>query len=294
MIGDAAKAYREIERMASDVKKIVPKFLMGEDKIKDDYEYKYSDYEKHSPKEAFTEYQKEIMHKEYSMTDEDIAAYDNWEQFEKEKWKGESLEADSLFNGEEDLAGIANDEIDVAKEPYQEAQYESKEDHDLKGSDETGEKLEVREGLTDEEKQEIKKEMGWSDEIINHIENMDQYNVYKEANLHEEVIDGRKCLVKDIDMDYVDPKSGKTNRELMESGRSPIDSKTGEKIELHHMGQAYDSPFAELCENSEHGDGKHAVLHTNLDDSWRKDPALERKYNNVDRPIHWKERAQEA
>ena len=28
----------------------------------------------------------------------------------------------------------------------------------------------------------------------------------------------RKCLIKDIDMDYVDPKTGLTNRELMERG----------------------------------------------------------------------------
>lgn len=150
------------------------------------------------------------------------------------------------------------------------------------------------EGLTDEEKKEIKEETGWSDEIIDHIENMEQYEIYKNAGLHEAEIDGRKCLIKDIDMDYVDPKTGMTNRELMEKGRSPIDSKTGEKIELHHMGQDYDSPFAELCENSEHGDGNHSILHTKYEDSWRNNPELKNQYNNVDKPNHWKERAKEA
>ncbi len=149
------------------------------------------------------------------------------------------------------------------------------------------------EGLTDEEKKEIKEETGWSDEIIDHIENMEQYEIYKNAGLHEAEIDGRKCLIKDIDMDYVDPKTGMTNRELMEKGRSPIDSKTGEKIELHHMGQDYDSPFAELCENSEHGDGNHSILHTKYEDSWRNNPELKNQYNNVDKPNHWKERAKE-
>jgi len=149
-------------------------------------------------------------------------------------------------------------------------------------------------GLTDKEKAIIKKETGWSDEIIDYIENMEQYEIYKKAGVHEAEIDGRKCLIKDIDMDYIDPKTGLSNRELMQRGRSPIDAKTGEKIELHHMGQGYDSPLVELCENSEHGDGNHSVLHTKKEESWRNNPDLKNQYNNVDKPNHWKERAKEA
>lgn len=148
-------------------------------------------------------------------------------------------------------------------------------------------------GLTSEQKEQIKKETGWSDEIINHIENMDQYEIYKNADLHEAEINGKKCLVKNIDMDYVDPKTGLTNRELMQKGRSPIDSKTGEKIELHHMGQDKDGPFAELCENSEHGDGNHSILHPKTDGSWRNEDGANANYDKVERPNHWKARAQE-
>lgn len=151
-----------------------------------------------------------------------------------------------------------------------------------------------KKGLTDEEKLKIKEETNWSDEIIDRIENLDQYEIYKKADLYEEEIDGRKCLVKQIDMDYFDSKTGMTNRERMEKGWSPIDSKTGEKIELHHMGQDYDSPFAELCENSEHGDGNHATLHTKAGESWRRDPELKNQYDNVDKPNHWTERSKEA
>ncbi len=152
----------------------------------------------------------------------------------------------------------------------------------------------LNKGLTEDEKRELQERTGWSSEIIDHIESMEQYEVYKNANLHEAEIDGRKCLLKDIDMDYVDPKTGMTNRELMERGRSPIDPNMGEKIELHHMGQDYDAPFAELCENSEHGDGNHSLLHTKYEDSWRNNPELKNQYNNVDKPNHWKERAKEA
>lgn len=158
---------------------------------------------------------------------------------------------------------------------------------------EADESSEVKEGLTDEEKQKIKEETGWSDEIIDAIENMDQYEIYKNAGLHEAEINGRKCLIKDIDMDYVDPKTGMTNRERMERGLSPIDSKTGEKIELHHMGQKFDAPFAELTETSEHGDGKHKTLHTSTEDSWRNDPEKNKEYNNQRRE-HWEQRAKEA
>ena len=150
------------------------------------------------------------------------------------------------------------------------------------------------EGLTDKERIQIKEETNWSDEIIDHIENMDQYDIYKEADLKEAIIGDRKCLIKDIDMDYYDPKTEKTNRELMNDGKSPIDSKTGEKIELHHMGQEFDAPFAELCENSEHGDGNHSVLHIKLGESWRNDPGLNNQYNNTEKPKHWIERAKEV
>lgn len=152
----------------------------------------------------------------------------------------------------------------------------------------------VKSELTEEQKALIIKETGWSPEIVNAIENMDQYEIYKNADLHEVEINGRKCLVKDIDMDYIDPKSGLTNRELMEKGKTPYDAKTGEKIELHHMGQNFDSPFAELCENSEHGDGNDGILHDKKVESWRQDPEKKNQYNNVEKPNHWKTRAKEA
>lgn len=144
------------------------------------------------------------------------------------------------------------------------------------------------------ERDRIKAETGWSDDIVDCIQSMEQYEIYKNADLHEGEVNGRKCLLKNIDMDYRDVKTGKTNQELMADGKQPVDSKTGEKIELHHMGQEYTSPFAELAENSEHGDGKHTILHVKTGESWRQDPQLKNHYNNVQRPNHWKTRAEEA
>ncbi len=152
-----------------------------------------------------------------------------------------------------------------------------------------------RNELTSEQKEQIKNETHWSGEVVDHIRSMDEYEkVYKPADLHEQKVDGRTCLVKNIDMDYVSPKTGLSNREAMAKGASPLDAKTGEKLELHHMGQNYDAPLAELCENSEHGDGNDKILHDKNTESWRNDTQLKNQYQNVDRPNHWKERAEEV
>jgi len=148
--------------------------------------------------------------------------------------------------------------------------------------------------LTDEQKIQIKQETGWADEVVDHIQNIEQYDkVFKNANLKEVKIANRTCLVKtDIDPNYVDPKTGLTNAERMAKGRSLIDYRTGEKIELHHMGQDKDGPLVELCENSEHGDGNHHILHPQTDNSWRHDPGAVADYER-ERIEHWQERAKE-
>lgn len=149
-------------------------------------------------------------------------------------------------------------------------------------------------GLTEEQKTRIKEETGWSNKIVNYIESMEQYEkVLKDAGLKEQEVAGKTCLVKEyIDPDYVDPKTGMTNSERMAAGRAPIDAKTGEKIELHHLGQDKDGPLVELCENSEHGDGNHHVLHPHTDNSWRHDPSARTEYEH-ERSEHWQERAKE-
>lgn len=146
--------------------------------------------------------------------------------------------------------------------------------------------------LSETDRAALKEETGWSDEVVNHIDTAEQAEIYQNAQLHQETINGRECLVKEIDLDYVDEKTGMTNRELMAKGRSPYDAKTGEKIELHHMGQQYDAPFAELTENSEHGNGNHSILHPKTENSWRNNEELEAQYRKEKRE-YWKTRSEE-
>ena len=147
-------------------------------------------------------------------------------------------------------------------------------------SKEANESPETRKELSDEEKQRIKEETGWSDEIIDAISSMEEYEIYKKADLEEKEINGKKCLVrKDIDLEQKD-SMGRTNSERMEKGLPPLD-KNGRPIELHHIGQKPNSPLAELT-TSEHRD---IVLHDK-----KKESEIDRDKFAEERSEHWKNR----
>ncbi len=153
------------------------------------------------------------------------------------------------------------------------------------------------EGLTDEEKAKIKEETGWSDEIIDCIQNMKQYEILKNAGLREVEINGRRCLIREnIDLDYTD-EDGISNRERMARGLPPLDSKTGKPIELHHLGQKANSPLVELTEEEhrtgEYEDGKknQSLWHDNSIDS---EVHCDGNNWNQERKAYWKERAEKT
>ena len=121
------------------------------------------------------------------------------------------------------------------------------------------EKNEVR-GLTDIEKDKIKAETGWSDNTVEHIRSIDECKIYKDADLQEAEIGGKKALIRnDIDWGQIDEK-GRTNAQRIEKGLSPLD-RDGNSIELHHVGQKADSPLAELTDKEHRCDGNDTVLH---------------------------------
>ncbi len=140
-------------------------------------------------------------------------------------------------------------------------------------------------GLSEGEKQQIKDESGWSEEVVNQIESKEEYEIYKDAGLQEAEINGRKCLERtDIDWDQKDSQ-GITNKQRCEEGRAPI-NKDGEKIELHHIGQKNDGALAELTMYEHQGGGNYSVLHDP-----KKESEINRPKFDVERPKHWKERA---
>lgn len=66
-----------------------------------------------------------------------------------------------------------------------------------------------------------------------------------------------------IDPTFIDPKSGRTNLELMQSGRAPIGS-DGNPINLHHMTQMQDGPIAEMTQTFHKTNSK--VIHVNTNE----------------------------
>lgn len=179
-----------------------------------------------------------------------------------------------------------SDESELVEKEFDDSNVESSQNTETTDNIDTSESEVNAEAI----RAEIDEKSDYSSEVDEKISSVKELEVYQKANLKEENIDGRTCLVRDnIDMEYVDPKSGMTNQELMAKGRAPYDAKTGERIELHHIGQDYDSPLAELTENSEHGD-YYSALHTKEGESWRNDSQKNNHYNNVERPNHWKSR----
>lgn len=141
-------------------------------------------------------------------------------------------------------------------------------------------------GLTEEEKSVISEETGWSDEIIDAITSMEEYEIYKTAGLQEAEIGGRKCLIRpDIDMDQKD-SMGRTNKQRMEEGLAPL-TKDGKVVELHHIGQKPDSPLAELTMEEHRGRGNDTILHDKT-----KDSEIDRNKFNGEKEEYWKNRAE--
>ena len=151
---------------------------------------------------------------------------------------------------------------------------------------ETEELTETRE-LSAEQKQGIIEDTGWSSEIVECIGSIQEYEVYKEADLVEVSVGEKSCLVRqDIDMNQKDG-FGRTNQERMEQGLAPL-TKEGRPYELHHIGQHQTSPLAELTMQEHRGKGNDSILHIKT-----KESEINREEFGVERAEHWQNRAKE-
>lgn len=138
--------------------------------------------------------------------------------------------------------------------------------------------------LSNKEKKDICKKTGWSNETVDMMKSKQEAEIYMKANLKEAEIDGKKCLIRsDIEMDFKD-EFGRTNKERMENGMSPL-TNSGEKVELHHIGQKPDSPLAELTTQEHRGKGNDTVLHDK-----QKVSEINRNIFNGEKEHYWKSR----
>ncbi|WP_347709291.1 HNH/ENDO VII family nuclease [Bacillus sp. FJAT-47783] len=113
------------------------------------------------------------------------------------------------------------------------------------------------------------------------------------TKVNGEVRDISRRVFQRLDIDYkrVDPKTGKTNYQLMKSGKPPI-WKDGTKIELHHLIQREPGSMVELP-SSLHKEYDR-ILHGLVENggSFRNDPVLKKQYENF-RSKYWRWRAKQ-
>ncbi len=140
------------------------------------------------------------------------------------------------------------------------------------------------------QKEKIKKISPYSNDINNAFSSCDEFVFLQSLNLKEAIVT-RKSLIRDIDFNLYITCKQKTNLELMLEGSSPyFTDNEDDCIVIHHIGQAYDSPFAELtaAEHSQYGNSK--LLHNTKTQSWRNDISKKNSFQN-EKITYWKKRA---
>lgn len=200
-------------------------------------------------------------------------------------------EGDEYHMGENGELGTNNEVVDVkeANETPEEASEIDDEISDQYNEYLANDKAQNFEHKSMEEKEasreEIEEASPYSIEVTDNIRSKEELDVYLDAGLQEENVNGKTCLIKsDIDMNQKD-EFGLTNAERMENGHSPI-SKDGQTVELHHVGQKNDSPLAELTTQEHRGKGNDTILHDKA-----KPTEIDRTAFNTEREEHWKDRA---
>ena len=105
----------------------------------------------------------------------------------------------------------------------------------------------------------IQQETGYPLDVIKEFHTMDEYQVFKNANLKSTMVGNKSALVKtDIDLTRLDSK-GRTNLERMKQGLAPLDA-NGKSYELHHVGQKKDGTLAILTQSEHDNPAIHGFL----------------------------------
>ena len=120
-------------------------------------------------------------------------------------------------------------------------------------------------GLTMNQAAMIQRETKLPLDFIKSFHSVDEYNVYKEAGLLPQKVNGTLAYTQEIDWNLVgDLNDGRTNAERVIAGLAPLDE-FGNSYELHHIGQMQNSPLAVL-KSSQHKEN-YSILHKNTGSS---------------------------
>lgn len=123
----------------------------------------------------------------------------------------------------------------------------------------------------------IRQKSPFSSRINEYIRSGKELDLYLNMG-HREFFISRPALIFDIAPFFSAP--GKENNlDRMLSGKPPYDAQTGSVIDLHHIGQQYEAPFAELPHIVHDAAGINSMLHPSRRPSWRQDPKLVSEHN---------------
>lgn len=148
----------------------------------------------------------------------------------------------------------------------------------------------VKNQSLESQRRKISEDSPYSEQINPSITYYEELCFYVSLQLQEASIT-RPALIREIDLDLFVTHEGKTNRDLMESGQSPyLCDEKDSIIELHHIGQAFHAPFAELTKEEHIKSGYGNLLHPTKHDSWRNNPELLTQFN-TEKAAYWKQRA---
>lgn len=141
-------------------------------------------------------------------------------------------------------------------------------------------------GLSMNEAAMIQRESGYPLDVIKQFNNIEQYNICKEAGLTRQIVDGKAALIRSIDLNYVD-EHGLTNLQRMKNGLAALDPATGQAYELHHIGQKMDSTLAILTKAEHMQNGNNKIWHLLEGES-----AIDRPIFDKQRIAFWKHLAE--
>src|SRR5690625_32868 len=146
---------------------------------------------------------------------------------------------------------------------------------------------------------QLKDQLIWKAEKLDGKGTGEKYKNYKAieyngtTKINGEVRDTSRRVYQRLDIAYerVDPRTGKSNYQLMKSGRPPI-WKDGTKIELHHLIQREPGSMVEIP-SSMHKEYDR-ILHRLVENggSFRNNPVLKKQYENF-RSKYWRWRAKQ-
>jgi len=110
--------------------------------------------------------------------------------------------------------------------------------------------------LTMNEAAAIQRESKYPLDLISQFKSKAEYEIYRDAGLRTQMVNGKLALVRDIDLNYkssLPDGTEVTNLQRMQRGYAPLDPATGKAYQLHHINQVPNGTLTILKEAEHQG-----------------------------------------